>query len=231
MGLSFAIPIDVAMNVVEQIKVKGKVSHGWLGVQIQDVTRQLAESFGMKKPQGALVAKIIPNSPAEKAGLQIGDIITEFNGRPIETSADLPPMVGMTPINEKASLTIIRQGETEKIDFKVGLLPDQDEEAPKVKVNAAPSNRLGISVSDLTAEQLESLENVKSGVLVQEVESGIAADAGIQPGDVIMRIQNNVIRNKSEFDRIVKNLPVGKSIAVLIQRRGSPVFLALKIDK
>jgi serine protease Do len=231
MGLSFAIPIDVAMNVVEQIKAKGKVSHGWLGVQIQDVTRQLAESFGMKKPQGALVAKIIPNSPAEKAGLQIGDIITEFNGRPIETSADLPPMVGMTPINDAATLTIIRQGETEEVDFKVGLLPDQDDEAPKAKVSTTTSNRLGITVADLTDEQRESLENVKNGVMVQEVENGIAADAGIQPGDVILRIQNNVVRNKNEFDKIVKNLPTGKSVAVLIQRRGSPVFLALKIDK
>jgi serine protease Do len=231
MGLSFAIPMDVAMNVVQQIKTSGKAAHGWLGVQIQDVTRQLAESFGMKKPQGALVSKIIPNSPAEKAGLQIGDIITEFNGQPIEKSADLPPMVGVTPINEEGKLTIIRQGDTETIGFKVGLLPDQDEKAPIVKTEAKPSNKLGITVADLTDEQRESLENVKNGVLVQKVESGSAADAGIQPGDVILRIQNNVVRNTVDFDKIAKNLPAGKSVAVLIQRRGSPVFLALKIDK
>ncbi|CAG7855956.1 serine protease Do [biofilm metagenome] len=231
MGLSFAIPIDVAMNVVEQIKKGGKAAHGWLGVQIQDVTRQLAESFGMKRPHGALVAKVIPKSPAEKAGLQIGDVITEFNGRPIETSADLPPMVGMTPINEAAKLTIIRQGETETINFKIGLLPDEEPKAPLEKTEAKPNNKLGVKVTDITDEQRESLENVKNGVLVQDVESGIAADAGIQPGDVILRIQNNVIRNVSDFDKIVKNLPVGKSVAVLIQRRGSPVFLALKIDK
>jgi len=231
MGLSFAIPIDVAMNVVGQIKSTGKAAHGWLGVQIQDVTRQLAESFGMKNPQGALVSKIIPNSPAEKAGIQIGDIITEFNGHAIEKSADLPPMVGMTPINEAAKLTIIRQGETKTIDFKIGLLPDQEQKAPIVKSEVKPSNRLGITVADLTDEQRESLENVKNGVLVQNVENGSAADAGVQPGDVILRIQNNVIRNTGDFDKIVKNLPVGKSVAVLIQRRGSPVFLALKIDK
>jgi serine protease Do len=231
MGLSFAIPMDVVMNVVQQIKTSGKAAHGWLGVQIQDVTRQLAESFGMKKPQGALVSKIIPNSPAEKAGLQIGDIITEFNSQPIETSADLPPMVGMTPINGEGKLTIIRQGDTKTIEFKVGLLPDQEAKAPLYKVEAKPTNRLGISVADITAEQRESLENIKSGVLVQGVESGIAADAGIQSGDVVLRIQNNVIRDVNEFDKIVKNLPVGKSVAVLIQRRGSPVFLALKIDK
>jgi serine protease Do len=232
MGLSFAIPMDVAMNIVQQIKTSGKAAHGWLGVQIQDVTRQLAESFGMKKPQGALVAKVMPNSPAEKAGLQIGDIITEFNGRPIEKSADLPPMVGVTPINEEAKLTIIRQGDTETIGFKVGLLPDEDQKAPtQKKTETKPSNRLGITVADLTDEQRETLENVKNGVLVQDVDSGSAADAGIQPGDVILRIQNNVVRDVSDFDKIVKDLPMGKSVAVLIQRRGSPVFLALKIDK
>ncbi|MBM4207701.1 MAG: DegQ family serine endoprotease [Gammaproteobacteria bacterium] len=231
MGLSFAIPIDVAMNVVNQIKKGGKAEHGWLGVQIQDVTRQLAESFGMKRPHGALVAKVIPDSPADKAGLQIGDVITEFNGRPIETSADLPPMVGMTPINEEAKLTVIRQGETETVAFKIGLLPDEDAKTPVYKSEAKPNNKLGIKVANITDEQREALDNVKNGVLVQDVESGIAADAGIQPGDVILRIQNNVIRNVSDFDKIVKNLPVGKSVAVLIQRRGSPVFLALKIDK
>ena len=133
MGLSFAIPMDVVMNVVDQIKATGKAAHGWLGVQIQDVTRELAESFGMKKPQGALVSKVLPDSPAEKAGLQIGDIITEFNGQPIETSGDLPPMVGITPINNKATLKIIRQGETKTIDFKVGLLPDEVDKLAEAK--------------------------------------------------------------------------------------------------
>ncbi len=231
MGLSFAIPMDVAMNVVDQIKKSGKAAHGWLGVQIQDVTRQLAESFGMQRPHGALVSKVMPNSPAEKAGLQIGDVITEFNGHAIETSAELPPMVGMTPINEEAKLTVIRQGDTETIDFKVGLLPDEEAKAPLTKSEAKPSNKLGVKVADITDEERESLENVKNGVLVQDVESGSAADAGIQPGDVILRIQDNVIHNTKEFDRIVKSLPVGKSVAILIQRRGSPVFLALKIDK
>lgn len=231
MGLSFAIPMDVAMNVVQQIKNSGRAAHGWLGVQIQDVTRQLAESFGMKKPQGALVSKIIPNSPAEKAGLQIGDIITEFNGQAIEKSADLPPMVGMTPINQEAKLTVIRQGETETIKFKVGLLPDEEPKPVLSKAEAKPANKLGITVVDITDEQREALDNVKNGVLVQDVDSGSGAEAGIQPGDVILRIQNNVIRNVSDFDKILKTLPAGKSVAVLIQRRGSPVFLALKIDK
>jgi serine protease Do len=232
MGLSFAIPMDVVMNVVEQIKTSGKAAHGWLGVQIQDVTRELAESFGMKKPQGALVSKVIPGSPAEKAQLQIGDIIIEFNGHPIETSGELPPMVGMTPINEKATLKILRQGNEKTVTFSIGLLPEQVEKVASSKAEQAkPTNRLGVSVTDLTAEEREALQVIKGGVLVQSVGKGAAKNAGIQPGDVILRISNEVIRDVADFEKIAKNLPVGKSVAVLIQRRGSPAFLALKIDK
>ena len=231
MGLSFSIPMDIAMNVVTQLKANGKASHGWLGVQIQDVTRQLAESFGMKRPQGALVAKVLPGSPAEKAGLQIGDIITEFNGQQIEKSGDLPPMVGVTPINQEATLTIIRQGDTEKVNFKVGLLPDQDEKIAETKVEKKSTNKLGISVSNLTAEQKEALQNSNGGVLVQEVGKGAARDAGIMRGDVILRIQNTVINDTEDFNKAIKSLESGKSVAVLVQRRGSPIFLALKIGK
>ncbi|MGR8940234.1 MAG: DegQ family serine endoprotease [Gammaproteobacteria bacterium] len=233
MGLSFAIPMDVVMNVVDQIKTKGKVSRGWLGVQIQDVTRELAESFGMKRPHGALVAKIVPGSPAEKAEIQIGDIITEFNGHEIETSGELPPMVGMTPIDETAELKLIRQGETMTVPIRIGLLPEQDEKLADSgeKAQSKPTNKLGVTVSELSAEQREALEVAKNGVIVKQVGKGPAKDAGIQPGDVILRIQSTVIKNVADFDKTVKNLPEGKSIALLVQRRGSPVFLALKIGK
>ena len=232
MGLSFSIPMDVVMNVVEQIKTSGKAAHGWLGVQIQDVTRELAESFGMKKPQGALVSKVIPGSPAEKASVQIGDIITEFNGLSIEKSGDLPPMVGMTPINDKATLKIIRQGAEKTINFSIGLLPEQVDKIADAKAEKAkPTNRLGVSVTDLTAEERELTQVVKGGVLVQNVGKGAAKNAGIQAADVILRINNELIHDASGFEKTVKNLPAGKSVAVLIQRRGSPAFLALKIDK
>ncbi len=232
MGLSFSIPMDVVMNVVDQIKATGKAAHGWLGVQIQDVTRELAESFGMKKPQGALISKVLPGSPAEKAELQIGDIITEFNGQPIESSGDLPPMVGITPINDKASLKIIRQGEVRSVDFTVGLLPDEINTLADAKTaQKRPLNRLGINVIDLTDTQREILQIAKNGVLVQDVAKGSAQNAGIQRGDVILRIQNNIIRDAADFEKIVKKLPAGKSVAVLIQRQGNPVFLAIKVDK
>ncbi len=232
MGLSFAIPMDVVMNVVEQIKTNGKAAHGWLGVQIQDVTRELAESFGMKKPQGALVSKVIPDSPAEKAQLQIGDIITEFNGQSIEKSGDLPPMVGMTPIKDKATLKIIRQGDEKTINFNIGLLPEQVDKLAGSKTEKAKStNRLGLSVTDLTAEERQLTQVSKGGVLVQNIAKGAAKSAGVQLGDVILRIDNQLVHDVAGFEKIVKSLPVGKSVAALIQRRGNPAFLALKIDK
>jgi len=232
MGLSFAIPIDLAMNVVDQLKSKGKVSRGWLGVQIQDVTRQLAESFGMDRPHGALVAKIVPGGPAEKAGLQIGDIIVEFNGQIVETSGELPPRVGVTPIDEPAKLKIIRQGEKQELSVKIGLLPSQ-QVAQKAETNAEEihANRLGLVVTDLNSEQRQELQIEKNGVLVQKVGKGIAQDIGIQPGDVILRIQNNVIHDSNEFNKTLAKLPTGKSIAVLVQRNGNPIFLAFKLDK
>lgn len=233
MGLSFAIPIDVAMNVVEQIKSKGKVSRGWLGVQIQDVNRQLAESFGMDRPHGALVAKVVPGGPAEKAGLQIGDIIVEFNGHVIETSGELPPRVGVTPVDEKAKVKIIRHGEQQDITVKIGLLPAQASASLPSAPAAAETqiNRLGIVVADLTNEQRQQAQVEKNGVLVQKVNKGIALDAGIQPGDIILRIQNTVVRDAADFNSVIAKLPAEKSIAVLVQRNGNPVFLAFKIDK
>ena len=231
MGLSFAIPIEVAMEVVEQLKSQGKVSRGWLGVQIQDVTRELAESFGMKKPQGALVAKILPKSPAEEAGLQIGDIVTEYNGKEVATSSSLPPMVGMTKIGEKAKLKIIRQGSTKELQVKIGALPAEDE----TPVLASGENegelvqRIGVRVSNLTAEMRAQLEMPKNGVAVHDVVPGPGFDAGIRRGDVILRIQDQAIRDVAHLNEVVKGLSKGKSVAVLVMRRGTSSFLAMKI--
>ena len=228
MGLSFAIPMDVVMNVVEQIKTKGSVSRGWLGVQIQNVTRELAESFNMDRPYGALVSKVIPDSPSEKSGLQIGDVIVEFDGHEINTSGELPPIVGMTKIGEQIKVRIIREGRKKTVKVVIGLLPDEMDLASAVEPEKEV-NKLGVVVADLTVEQRKRLDIPGQGVLVQRVAKGPAFNVGIQKGDVILRIQNNVVRDVADFDKIVKELPVDQSIAVLIQRRGSPIFLALKI--
>lgn len=228
MGLSFAIPVDVAMNVVEQIKTKGTVSRGWLGVQIQDVTRELAESFNMDRPYGALVSKVVPGSPSEKAGLQIGDVIVEFDGHEIDTSGELPPIVGMTAIGEESKVKVIRDGHKKTIKVVIGLLPEEEAIASATE-SKKELNQLAIVVSELTKEQRERLDIPRHGVLVQRANKGPALSVGIQKGDVILRIQNNVIRDVADFDKIVKELPAGQSVAILIQRRGRPVFLALKI--
>ena len=230
MGISFAIPIEVAMKVVAQLKTNGHVSRGWLGVQIQDVTRELAESFGMKKPQGALVSKVLPKSPAEAAGLQIGDIITECNKQEIISSATLPPLVGNAKIGETATLTLIRQGQTKEVQVKIGILPEEEEPvASAPEAGGKEVDRLGLSVSGLTAEQREQLEVKLNGVLVQDVKPGAALDAGIRRGDVILRIQDQAVKDVKQFNDIVKGLPKGKSIAMLVQRRGGSQFLALKL--
>jgi serine protease Do len=230
MGLSFAIPIEVAMKVVEQLKSQGHVSRGWLGVQIQDVTRELAESFGMKKPQGALVSKILPKSPAEAAGLQVGDIITEFDKQEITTSASLPPMVGMTKIGDAVTLKLIRQGQSKEVQVKIGSLPDEEEPVlGSAEPGARPVDRLGLSVSNLSAEQREQFEVPQNGVLVQAASPGAAYDAGIRRGDVILRLQDQAIKDVNHFNEVVKGLPKGKSIAVLVQRRGGSIFLAMKL--
>jgi serine protease Do len=230
MGLSFAIPIEVALKVVDQLKSQGHVSRGWLGVQIQDVTRELAESFGMKKPQGALVSKILPKSPAEAAGLQVGDIITEFNKQEITNSASLPPMVGMTKIGDAVTLKLIRQGQVKEVQVKIGSLPDEEEAAlGSAEPGAQSVNRLGLRVSNLSPEQREQFEVPQNGVLVQATNPGAAYDAGIRRGDVILRLQDQVIKDVNHFNEVVKGLPKGKSVAVLVQRRGGSIFLAMKL--
>ncbi len=231
MGLSFAIPIKVAMNVVSQLKTSGHVTRGWLGVLIQDVTRELAESFDMDRPQGALVAKVLPESPAEKSGFQVGDVIISFNGREVINSSDLPPLVGVTDVNSDVPVEIIREGKSTKLMVTIGELPEEkDIKLSRAESTTATDNRLNISVADLSREQRDGLENSHDGgVMVQEVERGAASSAGIRRGDIILMINNVEIKNARHFKEIVKDLPDDKSFPVLVQRRGSPIFLALKI--
>ena len=230
MGLSFAIPIEVAMEVTEQLKSKGKVSRGWLGVLIQDVSRELAESFGMKKPGGALVAKLLPDSPAAKAGVQVGDVIVEYNGVPVDASSELPPLVGRTKIGTSTPIKVLRNGKTLALSVTLGELPEEEEtklasEAPK----HTDTNRVGVSVADLTPELRQRLEIKRYGVVVDDISKGPALNAGIRKGDIIMSINSVQVENAAHFDRLIKALPAGKAVPVLIQRRSGPMFLALKI--
>jgi serine protease Do len=229
MGLSFAIPINMVMDVVDQLKAVGYVSRGWLGVLIQDVTRELAESFDMEKPEGALVAKVLPDSPAEKAGFQVGDIVVAFNGKSVVTSSNLPPIVGITKIGSNVPVEIIRDGKSMTLKVEIGELPQEEElKLSSAGPRSAADNRLGVVVTDLTEEQRKDMEIEDKGVLVENVHSGPAAKAGLRKGDVILMLNNDEVQNVEHFKDLIKELPTNKSVPILVQRRGGPVFLALK---
>jgi serine protease Do len=230
MGLSFAIPIDVVMDVVEQLQTKGRVSRGWLGVLIQDVTRELAESFGMKQPRGALVAQVLPGSPAEAAKVLPGDIIVTYNGRDIPTSSTLPPMVGITAVGERVTVQVLRGGELVDLAVEIGELPDEEQLAGRPsEPEQAAANRLGLLVSEITAEQRDQLAVASGGVLVEGVEPGPAEQAGLRSGDVILMLDNRAVPDLAGFNAILESLPAGRSVAVLVQRGDGRMFHAIRV--
>ncbi len=230
MGLSFAIPMQVAMDVVAQLKDKGHVSRGWLGVVIQEVNRELAESFGLKKAAGALVAEVIPDSPAEEAGLREGDIITKFGDKEIELSVDLPHVVGSTKAGNKVPVQVVRNGRMKTLTVKVGDLPDDPGQLAAKKPGNEKVNRLGMTVADLT-DTIQSKTGIKEGVIIIEVEQGDAAQAGLRRGDIITMIDGEKPGSAGEFEELVDDLKPGKSVPVRIVRNGRPIFLPLKISE
>jgi serine protease Do len=219
--------------VAMQIKDSGKVSRGWLGVLIQEVTRDLAETFGMKTPHGALVARVMDDSPAQQAGLQVGDVIVEFNGKKVTRSSSLPPLVGRTPVNKYADVTIIRNHKQKTIKVKIAQLPTDITQAaaPVEEPKQVEKSALGMSVTPLDKASRDKL-NLSSGVLVMDIDAqGPASNAGIRKGDVISMIDNHSVNSVDEFKEVVDGLEDQKSVAILIQRSSGPVFLAIKPDK
>ncbi|WET12151.1 MULTISPECIES: DegQ family serine endoprotease [unclassified Pseudomonas] len=232
MGVSFAIPIDVAMDVSNQLKSGGKVSRGWLGVVIQEVNKDLAESFGLDKPAGALVAQIQDDGPAAKGGLQVGDVILSMNGQPIVMSADLPHLVGALKAGSKAKLEVIREGKRQNVELTVGAIPEEGATLDALG-NTKPgaersSNRLGIAVAELTDEQKKTFD-LKSGVVIKEVQDGPAALIGLQPGDVITHLNNQAIDSTKQFTDIAKALPKNRSVSMRVLRQGRASFITFKL--
>jgi len=173
----------------------------------------------------------MPDSPAEKAKMQVGDIVVSFNGKEVERSSSLPPVVGSTPVGKKVPVKVIRGGRSQTLWVKLGELPDQDETIARAEASKTTSdNRLNISVADLTDDQRKELE-IDGGILVETVGDGAAGDAGIREGDIILRIDSKPVKNIDEFEKSIEKLPTGKSIAILVQRRGGPIFLALKVPE
>ncbi|EON91458.1 serine protease MucD [Marinobacter lipolyticus SM19] len=230
MGVSFAIPIDDAMNVFNQIRDKGFVARGWLGVLIQEVNRDLAESFGLKRPRGALIAEVMSGSPAEDAGLEAGDIVLEYDGDSVELSSDLPPMVGRTSVGETATLTVLREGREMELDVEIGKLPEQGNEqavAPGPDQGGPSPAPLGLAVEPLPAEFADSMD-LDSGVLVTNVGPGPALNAGIRPRDVITEIHRQPVRTVEEFRDVVSSLPDDRAVSVRVVRQGRAIYLVMK---
>lgn len=233
MGLSFAIPIDVAMSVADQLKANGKVNRGWLGVVIQEVNKDLAESFGLDKPAGALVAQVLENGPAAKGGLQVGDVILSMNGQPIVMSADLPHLVGGLKPGTKIDLGIVRDGNRKNLSLSIGALPEDGEELASAGESSGAersSNRLGVLVAGLSEEQQKALD-IKGGVVIREIQDGPAALMGLRPGDVITHLNNQAIDSVQTFAKIAKELPKNRSVSMRVLRQGRASFITFKLSE
>ncbi|TBU95700.1 DegQ family serine endoprotease [Phytopseudomonas dryadis] len=230
MGLSFAIPMSVAMDVADQLKEGGKVNRGWLGVVIQEVNKDLAESFGLDKPAGALVAQVLEDGPAARGGLQVGDVILSLDGKPIIMSADLPHLVGGLKPGTQAELVIVREGSRKTLKLAVGAMPEEGDTATETATPGVErsSNRLGVKVIELTAEQKKNLD-LKGGVVIREVQDGPAALIGLRPGDVITHLNNQAISSAKNFTEVAQALPKNRSVSMRVLRQGRASFITFKL--
>lgn len=234
MGVSFAIPINIVMDVVSQLKTKGKVSRGWIGVYIQEVDQSLAQSFGMPTPTGALVTQVVPEGPATNV-LQLGDVIIELNGKPVANAGSLPAMVGTVAPNETVKLTVIRNHERKEVDLKIGELPGEEgvaqaePEEPNTD-NPASIEVLGMQLTPLDDTIREALGLAMGGVLVEKVIGEPAQRAGVAAGDVVTILDGKQVNSPEEIKKIASEIDKGKTVAVLVYREGAARFLAMKVE-
>ena len=227
MGISFAIPINVAMNVVNQLKKHGKVTRGYLGVLIQPVTNDLAKSFGLDSTRGALIAQVESGTPAAKAGLKSGDIILKFNGKPVKHSGQLPIMVGNAPIGKPADLTILRDGKTKHVTVKIEKLNEK-----KLQGNHASSavEKMGLKVSPLTKDERSQLK-VRYGLKVDAVSNDSRFASMIMPGDVLLEVNRHPMKTTADLVKALDSAPKDRPVAIRLLRDGQPLFLAIQVGQ
>lgn len=231
MGVSFAIPISVAMNTMSQLKEKGHVSRGMIGVQIQNVERDSAKALGLPRSGGALVNNVSAESAAEKAGVKVGDVILAFDGNEIVSSSDLPPLVGLAPPGTKAKLTVFRNGKTMEIPVVVGELPQDTLAKSAAAPKSASANKLGLVVEDLTADQRQQLGLKDEGVVISRVDGSAARRAALQPGDIVLMVGRKPVASAGDFNASVKQLKNGDSVMLLIRRNDVSSFVAIEVPK
>jgi len=224
-GIGFAIPINLVKELLPQLRGKGKVVRGYLGVLIQKVTPEIAESLGMEKSQGALVANVSKDGPAEKAGVKVGDVIVEFDGKEIRDSGELPIIVARTPIDKKVRMKVLRDKKETYLNVAVGELKDEE-----VVATAPEKGELGLTVQRLTPQMAESLGMERAdGVVVTAVEPGSAAEeAGIRRGDIVVEVDRKAVRSIDDYKKAVAAVRKGRGVLFLVRRGDSTLFLALK---
>jgi serine protease Do len=225
-GIGFAIPINMAKDLLPQLK-KGKVVRGWLGVMIQKITPELKQKLDLKDEKGALVADVTPGGPAEKAGIQRGDVIVTFNGKEIKEMSELPYVVASTPVGKNVAVEVLRKGQKKNLEVKIAELKDE-KEAPVV-TEAKP--RLGMTVEDLTPELAKNfgLSEAKGVVVVQVEDGSSSAEAGLRAGDVILEIDQSPVKDVKDFGRKIESYKAEDTVLILAKRRGATVFLTLKV--
>ncbi len=231
MGLSFAIPIDVANDIAQQLRTSGKITRGRIGVVIQPVTKELADGFGLTKPQGALVNSVEKGGPADKAGIEAGDVILRFDGKPIAASEDLPRIVGGTRPGSKVAAQIWRNKAARDVQVVVTELQDDPRAARGgrgQKPPAATPSVYGMTLSELTDAQRKELK-VEGGVMVGEV-TGAAARAGVRKGDVILAVNNQDVKSVDQFNKMMEQFDKGRIVALLVRRGGNSVYVPFRLD-
>ncbi|MBF0124197.1 MAG: Do family serine endopeptidase, partial [Magnetococcales bacterium] len=233
MGIGFAIPVNMANTVVEQLKKHGHVTRGWLGVRIQTIDQNLSEAFGLEKRTGALVASVEAGSPADKAGLKQGDIIVTFDGKPIQKMTDLPAIVAATPVGKQSDVEVIRDNRRKTVHVVIAQMED-DKEGSSATAGGSDKteNILGLSVRSLTQELRQELRIPAEvqGIVVASVANGSAAhEAGIRQGDVISEVNRRVVRSSADFKQVVQEVKPGQTVLLLTLRQGEPRFVAIQL--
>jgi serine protease Do len=225
-GIGFAIPINMAKDLLPQLK-KGKVVRGWLGVLIQKITPELKDKLDLKDENGALVADVVSGGPAEKAGIKRGDVIVSFDGKEIDEMNELPYVVASTPVGKVVTVEVIRKGQKNALRVEVGELKEEGE--PPAVAEAEPN--LGLTLKEITPELARNFRlSETSGLVVVQVEANSpAAEAGVAPGDIILEVDQASVRNLGEFNKKTSSYKAGDTVLLLINRRGSTLYITLKI--